>query len=368
MPIMPSKLRVGVVGLGLAGSAMLEGFDSLPDVELAAVADQDEDRAIALGERYHVASTFGCWKRMFEREQLDIVFIATPNASHCPIAIAAMSSGAHVLCEKPLAPKVEDALAMVKCAESEDRVLGTVFNFRERGDVQVLKQIVVEGALGEVYYVKVSWMRRRQSRQFYVSEWHYKKALSGGGPVMDLGVHILDLALYLLGEPPVARVSGATYAKLVPGWMAAQGRDMADWEVEDLGAGVIFTDTGTAVMFETSWASHGAHADNELSVALYGSCAGARLVVQNYATAGCLELFGERYGELAQTRFSVGPGDGRRGVARRFVDVVRTGDWSAHRGYEGLSRTRVVDALYRSADLGREVVLSADMSGGTTDI
>jgi len=265
-----------------------------------------------------------------------------------------MEAGAHVLCEKPLATNSEEALRMVRKAEFTNRVLATVFNYRHRGDVRVLRQIVRDGTLGRVYYAKASWMRRRH---YDVSGWYTSKSASGGGPVIDLGVHVLDLVLFLLGEPAVTRVSGATYAALVPRWLASQGRDPASWEVEDLGAGMLSTKDGTAIMLEASWASHGAHADDEMTITLYGTDAGASLRVRDYAPRGSLRLFGELHGQLMDTRASVPTGDGHRGVAREFVSVIRTGDWSAHRGYEGLERSRILDAFYRSAELGREVVL-----------
>ena len=132
-----------------------------------------------------------------------------PTFLHAPIATAALARGLHVLCEKPIARTLEEAEAMVRAARDAGRVLDVVFNHRRRGDIQTLKEIVDEGRLGRPYYTKAWWMRR--SGIPTLGSWFTQSQLAGGGPLMDIGVHVLDYALFLLGNPAVSAVSASTY-------------------------------------------------------------------------------------------------------------------------------------------------------------
>ena len=143
-----------------------------------------------------------------------MISIATPTALHAPVALAALAAGVHVLSEKPLAESVERAAAMVAAAKANDRVLDVSFNHRRRGDVKMLKKVIDDGLLGEIYYAKAGWLRR--SGIPGLGTWFTQKSLAGGGPLMDIGVHMLDMALHLMGEPTAEAVSAATYAEFGP--------------------------------------------------------------------------------------------------------------------------------------------------------
>ncbi|GAA1041400.1 Gfo/Idh/MocA family oxidoreductase [Virgisporangium ochraceum] len=350
---MTGPLRVGVVGLGWAGRTHAESFQAHPDAEVVAIAGKEGELAAEVAARLGIPNTYPDWADMIDAGGLDVVSIATPNALHLPIAVAAMKSGLHVLCEKPLAADAEQAAAMVACAEETDRVLETVFNHRNRGDMALLRRIVDEGRLGDIYYAKAAWMRRRN---YEVRGWFANREAAGGGPLIDLGVHMLDMLLTVMGEPEVTRVTGSTYATLAPRWLEAQGRDPAAWQVEDLATGMLHTADGATLLLEASWAVHGPYADDDMSIHLHGARGGASVRVQDYVV-GPVRVYHDVAGQPTESVVTPGASTGHLTVVRDFVEVVRGGDWDRHRGQAGLKRSRIISALYESAATGAEVRL-----------
>ncbi|GAA1310304.1 oxidoreductase [Planotetraspora silvatica] len=345
-------LRVGVVGLGWAGVTHADAYALLPGVEVHALAGQEPEQLAAVGERLAVPHRYTDWEDLVARDDLDIVSIAAPNWLHDQVAVAALEAGKHVLCEKPLALDAARARRMVDAAVAADRVLWTVFNYRERGDVRTLRRFVDEGGLGRIYHVKASWSRRRHP---IGDTWFTRRDRSGGGPLIDIGVHMLDLVLYLMDEQVVTRASGFTHAELVPASIAAAGGDSAGYEVEDLGGGMLRTRSGASVYLEASWALHAPIPDNEMALTLHGTEGAATLVIKDYAPVGTLQFSTDVAGRPAETFPVVPLGGGHADVVAKFVAAVRSGEWGEHRGIEGLRRSIVIDALYRSAEKDEEV-------------
>ncbi|WP_132187085.1 MULTISPECIES: Gfo/Idh/MocA family protein [Kribbella] len=357
------KLRVGVIGLGFAGQTALEAFSELPDVEVVALAGLETDTLKALGAQFQVPQLFEKWEDLLAVDGLDAVSIGTPTQLHAPITLAALDKGLHVLCEKPLARTVAEGVAMVEAAKKSGKVLKVVFNHRERGDVAVLKHQIEEGLLGRIYYAKAHWMRRNGIPG--MGGWFTNRELSGGGPLIDLGVHILDMALHLLGEPKVTTITANTFAELGPrgrGSASSVIRPTVDtlgskFEVEDLATAYLRLEGGGALQLETSWATYRAPGDN-FGIELFGTEGGAKIDVQNYTTTDTLKIFTDVGGVPAEVKPATGAGLGHRAVVSEFVAIVLSGDWSAHNGSEALVRTQVIDAAYASAKAGREVVLN----------
>ncbi|MDX6264348.1 MAG: hypothetical protein QOH84_6036 [Kribbellaceae bacterium] len=357
------KLRVGVVGLGFAGQAALEGFAELPDVEIAALAGLEKDTLARLGEKFRIPHLYENWEDLIATDGLDAVSVATPTQLHHPITIAALDRGLHVLCEKPLARTVAEGTEMVEAAKKSGKVLKVVFNHRERGDVAALKHQIDEGQLGRIYYAKAHWMRRNGIPG--MGGWFTNRELSGGGPLIDLGVHILDMALHLMNEPKVTTVSANTFAELGPrgrGSVSSVVRPTVDtlgakFEVEDLATAYLRLEGGGALQLETSWATYRAPGDN-FGIELFGTEGGARIDVQDYTNTDTLKIFTDVGGIPAEVRPATGAGLGHRAVVSEFVAIVLSGDWSVHNGSEALARTQIIDAAYASAKAGREVVLN----------
>jgi predicted dehydrogenase len=353
-------LRVGVVGLGWAGETHIKSYLQIPGVEVVAIADTNQTQLNKLGETYNVKYLFHDWKDLVEHPELDIVSVCTPNFLHAPVSIAALDHHKHVLCEKPLARSAEEAEGMVRAAVDNRRVLDVAFNHRQRGDVQVLKQYIDLGGLGRIYHAKASWMRR--SGIPGMGGWFTHREMAGGGPLIDLGVHVLDMALYLLGEPKPVTVSAMTYAELGPRGRGGRGdrkliTGEGGYEVEDLATAFLRFEDGSTLLLEASWATYGKKGD-DFGVELYGTEGGANIDVQFYNWENTLTIFTDTAGVPSEIRPKVTRGEGHTAVVRNFVNVIRSGvDWDQYNGQEGFTRTEIIDACYRSAMERREIAL-----------
>jgi predicted dehydrogenase len=357
-------LRVGVVGLGYAGEQHLKNFVKMPNVEAVALAGLEEGRLRELGGLYGVRNLYRSWEELVARDDLDVVSIGAPNHLHAPIAIAALKGGKHVLCEKPLARTGAEAEGIVRAAREADRAVHIAFTQRERGDVQALKRHVDEGNLGRIYHAKATWMRRNGIPG--MGGWFTSKEMAGGGPLIDLGVHMIDMALYLMGEPEVETVSCATYAELGPrgrGGRADFGLMQGDspYEVEDLATAFIRLSDGATLNLEAGWAVYRESSD-DFGVTLYGTDGGAEMKVKNYGTRDTVRIYTDVAGLPAVVLPEIEPREGHLAVVRRFVETIRSGDWAGQFGEDGLRRARVIDACYASALENREVSL-VDVAG-----
>lgn len=343
-----SPMRVGVVGAGWAGQQHLKGYAALEGVEIAALAGKETAMVAELQGEYGIPATFESWQDMLENVQLDAVSIATPTFLHAPIAIAALERGIHVLTEKPIAANLADAQRMVDAARASGRVLQVVFNHRLRGDIAELGRIIRSGELGTPYIAKAGWLRRAGIPG---SSWFAQKELSGGGPLLDLGVHVVDYVLHLLGEPEVATVSASTYDQL--GAKAIEGFD-----VEDIAIAFVRLANGMTVTLEASWDAYRPD-NNEYWMTVYGTEGGAELRVVDYETSE-FTVFRTEDGANADYTATPGKNGGHDQVVGEFVRAVAAGaaEWPKHDGSLGLRRAEVIDACYRSAESGHEVSLA----------
>jgi predicted dehydrogenase len=197
-------------------------------------------------EEFGVKNVFTDYREMLSMDGIDAVSVCVPNHLHSTMAIDAFEAGKHVICEKPLAITPAEGEAMVAAGKKAGKLFMTAFNNRFRGDTQLLKKMIESGELGDIYYAKTGWIRRKGIPG--MGGWFTTKAKSGGGPLIDIGVHVLDLAMWLMGNPKAVTVSGSTYAQFGPkgeglgGWGHAE--ENGTFDVEDLAAGFIRMDTG----------------------------------------------------------------------------------------------------------------------------
>jgi predicted dehydrogenase len=362
-PAAAQGLRVGVVGIGWAGQQHLKAYEGLDGVSIVSVAGMEQELRESLQAEYSIPSAFADWKDMLDYGGLDAISIAVPTFLHAPVAVAALERGIHVLSEKPIARNAVEGQAMVDAARKAGRVLEVAFNHRRRGDIQALKGVIDEGGLGRPYYAKAAWLRR--SGIPTLGSWFTNPELAGGGPLADIGVHALDYALHLLGEPKVVAVSAATHSELGP-----QGRGGGKeysalassnaFDVEDFASAFLRLEGGGTLLIEASWATY-RESDDLLDFTVYGTDGGAELKVQGapFPTVGQLRVFTDKDGESADYVPPVLPGRAHDGVVEDFITAVRGGEavWGEHDGSLALYRAQIIDACYQSALEQREVRL-----------
>ncbi len=341
------KLRVGVIGLGM-GQGHLRGFAGHPQVELAAIADVDEQRLAKIGDEFKIAKRYPVAEEMLAAEKLDIVSVCTPNAFHKPLTIAALEAGCHVLCEKPMAMNAAEGREMLAAARRTGKRLMINFSFRFTEQSWALKQQVDSGILGEVYFARTVWHRRRGMPGF--GGWFGQKALAGGGPLIDLGVHRLDLALWLMGYPKPVWVMGGAYNPIASRIAAEQGKT---FDVEDLAVGMIKFDNGATVVVEASWAANRKERER-MQTRLYGSKAG--LVQQNVGEGYDFEaeIFLEKDGCQYDMKLHP-PVPAAKSSMVHFADCILNDRPHVADGSEGLIVMQLLDAIYESARTGAPV-------------
>ncbi|UHA75845.1 Gfo/Idh/MocA family oxidoreductase [Paenibacillus sp. 481] len=345
------RLRVGVVSTGgIFRGAHMPAFLDNPHVEIVAVCDPHKPSACEVADQIGRVRVYEDWQEMFDNEQLDIVDICSPNYLHAPVSIAALEKGFHVFCEKPDAILVEDALRMREAAERSGKVLMVMRNNRFRPRPQFIKQFIDEGRMGELYTGRCGWIRRRGIPG--KGGWFTTKELSGGGPLIDLGVHMIDLAMWFMGNPKPIAVSGATYSHFGQHAMKDETRVVEGntYDVEDLATGFIRFDNGATLQVEFSWASN--IEQDELFVELRGTQSGFSLRNDD------LRLFTE----MAGTQMNLAPQGfednwGHTQNVNHFVDVVLGKAEPIFTPDQGVDMIQILDAMYRSAAEGREIRL-----------
>lgn len=357
------QLKVGVIGLGWAGQQHLAAYADIPGIEIVAIAAQERHLLDSLGDQYDVAHRLESWTDLLEVPELDAVSIAVPTFLHATIAIAALERGLHVLSEKPIARDAVEGQQMVDAARRAGRVLEVAFNHRLRGDVQALADVISSGEIGRPYYARASWLRRRGIP--LLGSWFTNREKAGGGPLIDIGVHVLDYALHLLGEPRVIAVSASTASELGHRGLGGAARETADrtrssvFDVEDFATAFLRLEGGGSLIIESSWAAYRDPQDL-MDFRVYATDGGAELVIRagSEVTVGDLTIHLDEGGEIADRRIEAPAGRAHDGVVNDFVAHVRDPrTWAVQNGSLALSRARIIDACYRSAAEGREVTL-----------
>lgn len=342
-----NKLRVGVIGLGM-GRNHVSGFKSHPRAEVVAIADTEEKRLQEIGDQHGVSGRYTSVEEMLKRERLDIVSVTTPNALHMPQTVAALQAGCHVLCEKPMAMNAQQARVMLEAARAAGKRLMINFSYRFTEQSWALKQQVDTGILGDIYFARTVWHRRRGIPGF--GGWFGQKALAGGGPLIDLGVHRLDLALWLMGYPKPVWVMGNAYNHIASELAQREGKK---FDVEDLAVGMVKFANGATLIVEASWAAN--IKENELmETRLLGTKGGLvqRNINESYTFEA--ELYYERNGSQFDMRLHP-PVPAVKSAMYHFVESIVTNTPHIATGEEGLVVMELLDAIYASATHGTPV-------------
>jgi predicted dehydrogenase len=271
-------LRVCVIGTGSISDMHLQSYQNNKQVLLYGVYDSVKERAAAKAKKYGIEKVYESLEEVFRDPQIDAVSICTWNNSHAEISIGALRNGKHVLVEKPLSMTVEEALKVEEAARKSNKILQVGFVRRHAANTKVLKSFIDSGKLGEIYYAKASCLRRLGNP----GGWFADIERSGGGPLIDLGVHVIDICWYLMGRPKVKSISGNTYSQLGNrgnienlSFYKAADYDKAKNTVEDLANALITFENGASLFVDVSFTLHAKK--DEIQVKLYGTKGGAEL-------------------------------------------------------------------------------------------
>ncbi|MBD2862321.1 Gfo/Idh/MocA family protein [Paenibacillus oceani] len=351
-----NKIRVGIIGTGaIFRLGHAPGWTSHSHVELVAFCDPREDEAKRLAQQYGVTKVYSDYRVMLEQEKLDAVGVATPNKYHAEISIYALNKGLHVFCEKPDAMTPEEAQQMADAAALSGNLLMIMRNNRFMPTSRFLKRYIETGHMGDIYTGRVGWIRRRGIPGR--GGWFTTKSLSGGGPLIDLGVHMIDLAVWLMGNPSPVAVSGATYTKFADNKVAASkdssfgvACENGIFDVEDLATGFIRFDNGATLQIEFSWASN--IEDDLKFLELRGTKSGCRLEGRD------LKLMTEIEEVLCDItpRLENGGKEHTKNI-HHFVECLLGNASPIMVPGDGVDIIKILNAIYLSAETGEEVKL-----------
>ncbi|MDZ6245703.1 Gfo/Idh/MocA family oxidoreductase [Klebsiella pneumoniae] len=362
------KLRIGFVGCGgIANQKHFPALSKLSDkVEMVAFCDIVVERARNAAEKYGSADAkyYEDYKQLLLDESIDVVHVLTPNISHSEITVASLESGKHVMCEKPMAINSAEAKKMIDARDRTGKILSIGYQNRFRHDSLVLKNACEEEELGEIYFAKAHAVRRKGVPTWGVFP---DKAKQGGGPLIDIGTHALDLTLWMMDNYKPKYVVGSTYQKLKDNPMGNMFGpwDPKTYEVEDSAFGFIKMENGATIYLEAAWALNILNA-KEAQVTLCGTEKGAEMNGKAFADEGFVIFNGAEHGELVQTMpskaggvayFSGESNKANDVEARAWIDALLNNKEPVVTAEQAYVVTQILEAIYRSAETGEPVFL-----------
>jgi predicted dehydrogenase len=345
-----SKVTAAVIGLGM-GRGHLNNLLANPNVKVVAACDKTPERIKRVQDEHPELKTdffFDDYQKMIAKTRPEAVVIALPNFLHHPVTMAALKAGAHVLCEKPMAMNVAEATEMGDTAGRLNKTLMINFSYRFKSTTIAMEKVIASGQVGQIYFANTGWLRQNGIPRGV--GWFYRKQMAGGGPLIDLGVHRIDLAWYLMGRPKVESVTGATFQKFGP-------KVLPDYDVEDLAAGFVKFKDGRCMQITVSWASF-CESPEQMWTELYGTDGAA--IERN--TGGGYQWTVRILKDVAGFRIggepSVLPSKAPNSIDH-FVDCLLNKTRPGPSAEDGLEVQRMLDGLYQSAATGREVRFDA---------
>lgn len=351
------RIKVGIIGTGNISVCHMEGYKALEHVDVVAVCDINEEKVKAYAKKYDVPNYFTDYNDLLAMEELDAVSVTTWNNSHASISIAAMQAGKNVLCEKPLAMNTEEAVEMVRVSHETQQLLMVGFVRRFETNAGYIKEAVDKGELGDIYYAKTGYMRKWGNP----GGWFCDKKRSGGGPVIDIGVHVIDLIRYLTGKPKAVSVTASTFNHLgmKENMKGVEKYTSSDYnpdepicDVEDAATALIKFDNGMTLAIETSWVLH--MKENYNYLMLYGDKAGVKMEPE-------LEFYKERDNYYINESPVISNKNDFNSIFKRetahFIDCVGEGVPCLNPGEDGVEIMKILDAIYASAESGNEIKL-----------
>ncbi|MCL2498307.1 MAG: Gfo/Idh/MocA family oxidoreductase [Symbiobacteriaceae bacterium] len=349
-----AKIGIGIIGAGnIAQNAHIPAYALQRDCEVVAIYDSHVGRAAEAVAKLGIGQVAASLEELLSNPRVDAVSICSINQAHGVSAVAAAKAGKHILCEKPMAVSVVEAEAMAQAAKDAGVVLLMGMIHRYSSEAVIIKALAEEGGFGDIYYARASSLRRRGTPLGWFTDVHK----SGGGAVIDIGVHLLDLTWYLMGKPEPVAVSASTHYHIgdyqtqgVARWEAFDVDDLA-FNVEDSACGIIRFANNASLLFDVSWALNGSPTPQP-SAWLYGSKAGCSL--------NPLVIFGETAGYLSDNKPIYLPrtiADMFGLQARHFLDCIHGLDTPLTPAVDGVTVQKMLNGIYASAAAGKEVYL-----------
>lgn len=349
------KVRIGVIGVGtIADSAHLPEYARHPQVELTAIGDTNLERAKYIGEKYNIPNVYESGEDLIKSGTVDAISICTYNVSHVPLAKLAVENGIDVLVEKPLGISYAETKELADLISKHDRIGMVGMTHRFRNDARVIKRFVDNGDLGEIYHVRAQILRRRGTP----TGWFVDNSCSGGGPLMDIGVHVLDLAWWLAGQPEAELVVGklATglgnyQTELIGRWQSSSphNQDLEIFDVEDFASAFISFANGMSLSLEVSWALNGPQ-DDALKVDLFGTEAGISL--------DPLRFYLERHNILLESQLAFDQNNWFADEIDHFITSVQNRTEPIPTIEQGARVVQMLEAIMQSSkNGGKQIVL-----------
>ncbi|UQZ85423.1 putative oxidoreductase YcjS [Paenibacillus konkukensis] len=359
------QVNIGIIGLGGIGTSKhLPSLAKVPQARVIAFCDLEEDKAALAAKQFGAdgAKVYSDYRKLLEESAIDVVHVCTPNSSHAEITVAALEAGKHVMCEKPMAITSADAKRMLEAAKRTGKKLTIGYQNRYRQDSLYLKQLCEMGELGDIYYGKALAIRRRAVPTWGV---FLEKDLQGGGPLIDIGTHALDLTLWMMDNYKPVSVTGSVFHKLGGTRNAANlwgSWDPDKFTVEDAAVGFIKMENGATITLEASWALNTLDV-REAKTVLCGTKAGADM-------DDSLRLNGERLGRLYdhKIRFDSAPvvfyGAQKDETpadmeARLWIECILNDTEPFVKPEQALVVSEILEAIYESAATGQTIYLNA---------
>lgn len=362
----PEKiLNVGIIGCGgIANGKHMPSLAKIPEVRMVAFCDLVPDRAQEAAKKYGVegCKVYADYRELLQDKSINVIHVCTPNKSHAEITIAALESGKHVMCEKPMAKTAADAARMAEAAQRTGKKLTIGYQNRFRNDSQYLHKLCSEGELGEIYYARAHAIRRRAVPTWGV---FLNEEQQGGGPLIDIGTHALDLTLWMMNNYKPKCVMGNVYKKL--GGRKNSANAWGPWDpekftVEDSAFGFITMESGATIVLESSWALNSLDI-REAKTTLCGTEAGADMF-------DGLRINGEKFGRLYVTKpdfeadgvdfYSGNKDEPSYKEARAWIDSILNESDVIVRPEQALVVTQILEAIYESGRTGRPVYFNKD--------
>ena len=356
------EVRVGIIGCGgIANGKHLPSLSKLPNVKLVAFCDLIEEKAEKAKEDFGTedAGVYTDYRKLLEQENIEVVHVLTPNASHCELSVAALNAGKHVMCEKPMATTYEEAQKMVEASRTSGKYLTVGYQTRSSQGHQYVRHMVERGELGEIYYIKAPSIRKRGVPLWGV---FLDKEQQGGGPMIDIGTHSIDAALSLIGNYDVVSVTGSVYRKLAD--TAYQSNEWGIWDpetlafnVEDSAMAYIRFRNGATMIVEAAWLLNYA---GDSHMTLCGTKGGVEFLPE-----GKVRFCGETDGSFYTK--DVTPGTSARDLfkgqsltaeeyeAKQWIYSIVHQIPPLTKPEEAAVVSRIIEAVYRSAEEGRTI-------------